>query len=738
MQPNPVFSPAVDSPDAGLQAAASKLASLKAARVGVQSGPRPASKLAVEAAVVVQPRALQPAALPVATQQQQGGAAGEISPTAAAAAAAAGSLQQRSPTPEYHPEGLTDNSSEGSSRTVPLAARTAISKRHRRKSQHHGPERFGEWFSGDDDQLERELREYNLMQQRQQDEQAARAAAMEPRLTRAQRRKSLPAPALARSLAADGAGSAAELDREPSGKEKAANTSEEVAAKVAAITSELGDRLDGLINDSPKDKGRKRRNDDDRSLQDKLVEAWDGKSYYERLKSMADDEDGKEQQEPAAAPVEAASIPKPPNGLKIDLLPAISAPPSSMARGGAKTPRRARHAQQLTELTESLKKLQVSGANRTSKAAAALAGKVRSAPGCRTSSPNVAAAEGAGRYPFSAVLGAAAAGSPGHASKGAAVAGARPPQPHSSSSVQKQGPSNNTDATALDPNEQTPAELGATAATIPAAAPPQTAGTTGAAALPGNRKQSTQPKVTPVPKSAAQQPSKRVTRANSKSPEPAAANAAPCKAAALGTPMGPVCTGPGVSTKPAMAAGQDSLRKEMEEAKQQLVVAAESRQLAEQRSAKLKDQLTAEQQLRETAELKITQLESQLKEESRARKAAEHKALELENQLEDLQHRVEATCAAERTLSRVACKAQESASRYAVAENQVAALLKAANTLAGQLGQGREDVEALYELAAGRQGTGEGAAHGNNLDRRSSAGRPARQQGKPQALGTWR
>ena len=32
---------------------------------------------------------------------------------------------------------------------------------------------------------------------------------------------------------------------------------QEVAAKVAAITSELCDRLDGLIEDSPKDKGRK-------------------------------------------------------------------------------------------------------------------------------------------------------------------------------------------------------------------------------------------------------------------------------------------------------------------------------------------------------------------------------------------------------------------------------------------------------------------------------------------------
>ena len=85
---------------------------------------------------------------------------------------------------------------------------------------------------------------------------------------------------------------------------------------------------------------------------------------------------------------------------------------------------------------------------------------------------------------------------------------------------------------------------------------------------------------------------------------------------------------------------------------------------------------------------------------------------------------------------RIAGKAQESASHYAAAENQLAALLKAANTLAAQLGQGREDVQALHDLAAGR--TGEGAVHGANLDRRSSAGRPVRQQGKQQAHSTWR
>ena len=47
---------------------------------------------------------------------------------------------------------------------------------------------------------------------------------------------------------------------------------------------------------------------------------------------------------------------------------------------------------------------------------------------------------------------------------------------------------------------------------------------------------------------------------------------------------------------------------------------------------------------------------------------------------------------------RIAGKAQESASNYAAAENQVAALLKAANSLAAQLGQGREDAQTLHEI----------------------------------------
>jgi hypothetical protein len=88
-------------------------------------------------------------------------------------------------------------------------------------------------------------------------------------------------------------------------------------------------------------------------------------SYYERLKLMAGEEEkeeaeGKEQQPPAAvvAPAAAAAASGRPPKLKVDLPPAINAAPSHTARG-AKTPGRARRAQQLSELTESLKKLQV-------------------------------------------------------------------------------------------------------------------------------------------------------------------------------------------------------------------------------------------------------------------------------------------------------------------------------------------------------------------------------------------
>ena len=56
---------------------------------------------------------------------------------------------------------------------------------------------------------------------------------MEPRLTRAQRRKSLPAQVLARSLPADAAGPTDDVQREPSREDKAA-TAREVSLQLSS------------------------------------------------------------------------------------------------------------------------------------------------------------------------------------------------------------------------------------------------------------------------------------------------------------------------------------------------------------------------------------------------------------------------------------------------------------------------------------------------------------------------
>ena len=240
MEPNPVYSPG--SPDAGLVAAASKLAHLKASSRmgGAAAAPaappllavtRPAGRPAAEPRAASS-RVAQAPAEPATTQQrweQEQDAAQHPalapaateppSPMAAAETPAAGRpaesppMQQQqqhrprggaAPTPEYRPERALGSGDEAE--VVPLAARTgeqggeegggcqggehgrggqrqvteglaagaytdrplrrrrlregqrwqptrmplslpraAIIKRHRRKSQHHGPERFGDW-----------------------------------------------------------------------------------------------------------------------------------------------------------------------------------------------------------------------------------------------------------------------------------------------------------------------------------------------------------------------------------------------------------------------------------------------------------------------------------------------------------------------------------------------------------------------------------------------------------------
>lgn len=86
---------------------------------------------------------------------------------------------------------------------------------------------------------------------------------------------------------------------------------------------------------------------------------------------------------------------------------------------------------------------------------------------------------------------------------------------------------------------------------------------------------------------------------------------------------------------------------------------------------------------------------------------------------------------------RVGERALESAARHAAAEAQVAALLKAANGLMQQLGQGKEEAHALHELATGR-GDGGAQASGGAGGTAPGSARPVRQQPARHAQALWR
>ena len=107
-----------------------------------------------------------------------------------------------------------------------LAAMSVISKRNRRKSVFQRPSRYGDWFDGDDDELEKMVEDFN------------------------------------------------ESDEDESGgvKERKKDHGEDIAKKVHDITNGLCSKLDTLIEESPAhDSGY------DRSLRDQLLESWEGK-----------------------------------------------------------------------------------------------------------------------------------------------------------------------------------------------------------------------------------------------------------------------------------------------------------------------------------------------------------------------------------------------------------------------------------------------------------------------------
>lgn len=122
-----------------------------------------------------------------------------------------------------------------------LAAHSVISKRDRRKSVFQRPARYGDWFDGDDDELEQMVEEANEE---------------------------------------DGEN----VDDERRGVEnQSRGMKDDVARRVHEITNGLCNELDTLIEESPMVRDAER----DRSLRDKLLESWEGKSYYDRLMQMA-------------------------------------------------------------------------------------------------------------------------------------------------------------------------------------------------------------------------------------------------------------------------------------------------------------------------------------------------------------------------------------------------------------------------------------------------------------------
>jgi hypothetical protein len=108
-----------------------------------------------------------------------------------------------------------------------LAAMSVISKRNRRKSVFQRPSRYGDWFDGDDDELEKMVEDFN------------------------------------------------ESDEDENGglkQERKRDNGEDIAKKVHDITNGLCSKLDTLIEESPAhDSGY------DKSLRDQLLESWQGK-----------------------------------------------------------------------------------------------------------------------------------------------------------------------------------------------------------------------------------------------------------------------------------------------------------------------------------------------------------------------------------------------------------------------------------------------------------------------------
>jgi len=175
------------------------------------------------------------------------------------------------------------NAAAAAADDVPLAARTLMAKRNRRKSVVQRPTRYGDWFDGDDDELEEMVDEFNG------DEEAAREAHEKAQAQRKREKMDSGRAAPTRrskQVALPEISEAGETERTATPLAASSgiplvsptDVGTDIANKVRAIADGLCEKLDGLIEESPAlARGVKR---DDKSLRDKLLESWEGRVSF--------------------------------------------------------------------------------------------------------------------------------------------------------------------------------------------------------------------------------------------------------------------------------------------------------------------------------------------------------------------------------------------------------------------------------------------------------------------------
>jgi hypothetical protein len=316
MRGNPIY-----SPDDSLAKAASKLATLKSTSGNVVS--KEGHEAIASSTSTAPPLASASAPKVAAATAQVKSQAPQIERTTAP-------KQLATPGSAWRPQG------KSGTEEVPLAARTLLSKRNRRKSVYQRPARYGDWFDGDDEELEKMVHDFNGDEQEDGKTNSndiksrssknnhlpvagnnhingsgARSTKPDQHKERAARRKSAfpimgrsPPPNLSQESESPRQHNARSADSsmaltpvnnankrlDPNPSKPPANTPQNrtvnTAQKIRAMAAGLCNQLDGLIEESPAvPRGFSRF--ENKSLRDKLVESWQGRSYYERLMQMA-------------------------------------------------------------------------------------------------------------------------------------------------------------------------------------------------------------------------------------------------------------------------------------------------------------------------------------------------------------------------------------------------------------------------------------------------------------------